>query len=120
MNANQFPALNGETVTEAHAAFCAERGHATHTVDGVDTGVCPRCGEVKGADAEMAEKFERMLFLEDRSKTFRALAVMGSNAETRKYGERDLKKVKAELFELLDTLTSAEFEMFKGYRKFHK
>lgn len=25
---------------------CRERGHASHTVDGEPTGVCPRCGEV--------------------------------------------------------------------------
>lgn len=43
--ANRFPALNGEPVTEAHARTCREQGHATHTVDGVDSGTCPRCGE---------------------------------------------------------------------------
>jgi NADH pyrophosphatase NudC (nudix superfamily) len=41
-----MPALNGRGVTEAHARICAARGHATHTRDGVDTGVCPRCGDV--------------------------------------------------------------------------
>jgi hypothetical protein len=41
-----YPATEGRTVTEAHARICAERGHATWTVDGTDTGRCPRCGEV--------------------------------------------------------------------------
>lgn len=40
-----YPALNGEPVTEGHARYCQESGHATHTVDGVTTGRCPRCGD---------------------------------------------------------------------------
>lgn len=40
-----FPAANGEVVTEKHAKICADKGHAKHTVDGTDSGVCPRCGE---------------------------------------------------------------------------
>lgn len=43
---NNFPALDGQPVTEAHTRACQERGHATHIQDGQDTGVCPRCGEV--------------------------------------------------------------------------
>ena len=41
-----FPILTGDVVTQGHANYCAEHGHATHKVDGVDTGVCPRCGAV--------------------------------------------------------------------------
>lgn len=44
-NDNRFPALHGETVTEAHAKTCQEQGHATHTVDGVPSAICPRCGD---------------------------------------------------------------------------
>lgn len=40
-----YPALTGGVVTEVHTRTCAERGHASHTVAGVDSGVCPRCGE---------------------------------------------------------------------------
>ncbi len=40
------PALNGEVVTEGHANYCAANGHMHHTVDGVEQGICPRCGEV--------------------------------------------------------------------------
>jgi len=32
-------------VTEGHAAYCAEHGHATHTIDGVIQAYCPRCGD---------------------------------------------------------------------------
>jgi hypothetical protein len=42
-------ALLGEGVTQAHTDYCAAHGHATHTVDGTDTGVCPRCGAVTAA-----------------------------------------------------------------------
>lgn len=43
----EMPALYGDVVTEGHAAICRTEGHATHRVDGEDTGSCPRCGEVK-------------------------------------------------------------------------
>lgn len=52
-----YHAVNGQTVTQADANACASEGHKTHTVDGVDTGVCPRCGEVK-AEADTAEVAE--------------------------------------------------------------
>jgi len=42
-----YPALTGNEPTERHARICREEGHATHLVDGVDTGICPRCGELK-------------------------------------------------------------------------
>lgn len=45
----RYPALNGGVVTERHARICRERGHALWTLDGKDTGICPRCGDVKGA-----------------------------------------------------------------------
>lgn len=44
--AKSFPAMTGDVVTEGHANHCARNGHATWTADGVDKGVCPRCGEV--------------------------------------------------------------------------
>ncbi|MBB5833426.1 hypothetical protein [Kribbella italica] len=48
----EMPALAGEVVTEFHARICREVGHATHTVDGIDQGVCPRCGDVTERPAE--------------------------------------------------------------------
>lgn len=48
----QFPALVGGVVTERHARVCRERGHARHTVDGTDTGLCPRCGDVVEPEAK--------------------------------------------------------------------
>lgn len=51
VNPLDYPALDGRPVTEAHARRCYEYEHATHKVDGKDTGVCPRCGEVKTCNA---------------------------------------------------------------------
>lgn len=31
-------------VTQGDADYCRDHGHAFHTIDGVDTGICPRCG----------------------------------------------------------------------------
>lgn len=44
--ATDYAALNGSTVTQAHTNYCKSNGHAMHTIDGADQGVCPRCGEV--------------------------------------------------------------------------
>lgn len=44
--AERFPALVGGVVTEKHACLCREQGHARHEIDGKDTGLCPRCGDV--------------------------------------------------------------------------
>jgi hypothetical protein len=44
-----FPALNGQPVTERVARICRLRGHATHTVNGCASGTCPRCGDVTEA-----------------------------------------------------------------------
>jgi hypothetical protein len=42
----EMPALNHEPVTEWHARYCRENGHATHRVDGFLEVDCPRCGEM--------------------------------------------------------------------------
>lgn len=51
-NDNRFaletPALTGEVVTEGHARYCRENGHAFNRKDGVEQGWCPRCGEDNG------------------------------------------------------------------------
>lgn len=41
-----MPAVNGRPVTEGHVRICQEHGHAHRIVNGVDMGVCPRCGVV--------------------------------------------------------------------------
>lgn len=43
--AMSFAALNLETVTEGHAGYCRENGHATNITDGVRDIHCPRCGD---------------------------------------------------------------------------
>lgn len=40
----------GRVVMQGHADYCAENGHARHTVDGVEQVFCPRCGEPSDAD----------------------------------------------------------------------
>lgn len=42
-----YPAVNGEVVTEGHANYCKENGHATYTMNGVASAICPRCGSTK-------------------------------------------------------------------------
>lgn len=42
--AMEMPALSGDVVTQGHADYCADNGHAKHTVDGVVSPWCPRCG----------------------------------------------------------------------------
>jgi hypothetical protein len=39
-----FPVPDGRTVTQAHVKICAQRGHGYYVKDGVDQGICPRCG----------------------------------------------------------------------------
>lgn len=50
--ANTFPAAASESahwtervVTQGHADYCRNHGHANWTVDGVVLPTCPRCGE---------------------------------------------------------------------------
>ena len=40
-----YPAVNGEIITQAHADYCKTNGHASYTVDGKVTNLCPRCGD---------------------------------------------------------------------------
>lgn len=47
-------AIKGETVTQGHADYCAEHGHAVTIVEGQDQGVCPRCGDVTMSATEHA------------------------------------------------------------------
>lgn len=35
-----------QVVTQGHADYCRDNGHATWTVDGVVLDRCPRCGDV--------------------------------------------------------------------------
>ena len=49
--ARDYPAINGETVTERHANYCERNGHAKHTVNGHVSPLCPRCGSARQAIA---------------------------------------------------------------------
>jgi hypothetical protein len=46
-----YPVPYGRPVTEQHTRICAERGHVSYVNNGVDTGICPRCGENKNGSA---------------------------------------------------------------------
>ena len=46
INPTDYPLLRDAHPTEAHARYYRENGHATYKIDGRDTGICPRCGEV--------------------------------------------------------------------------
>lgn len=54
-----YPALDGRTVTEAHARYCRENGHATHTTDGQTDTVCPRCGDSTTTPKRINKAMER-------------------------------------------------------------
>lgn len=53
--AMSFPATNGmdfphNVVTEGHVRYCADNGHATYDIDGVDQKTCARCGVTHNGD----------------------------------------------------------------------
>ncbi len=50
-----YPAINGETVTQGHADYCATNGHATYIKDDVESQFCPRCGADKAAKVAVAK-----------------------------------------------------------------
>lgn len=51
-----FPVLTHDVVTQGHADYCAAHGHAAHTVDGVVSPWCPRCGDSFPDDAIAADR----------------------------------------------------------------
>lgn len=48
----EIPAAEGTTVQQGHADYCESYGHAFWVVDGVDKGLCPRCGVVTESPAD--------------------------------------------------------------------
>jgi hypothetical protein len=114
-------AAKGEIVCQGHADYCAEHGHAKHTVDGVDTGRCPRCGvRTIPASEEVpdnTEKFEALLDAERDVKHARTLEGFGIDAATRDRGRNDRIKAQAKLSAILNTFTLEELNAFNEYRK---
>lgn len=54
VNPLDMPAVTvGAIVTQAHADYCAENGHATHRVNGVVSPFCPRCGDAVQRDSSL-------------------------------------------------------------------
>ncbi len=46
--ATDFPLINKtfpeNVVTQGHVDYCQDNGHASWDVDGINQGICPRCG----------------------------------------------------------------------------
>ena len=82
------PALNGETVTQGHADYCATNGHMTHTVDGVDQGFCPRCGESTMVKIEMRTETngERGMIVTEAQPRSRAIRVLAETFDLSEAG----------------------------------
>lgn len=101
-----YPALNGEVVTEAHAAYCVDKGHAVHTVDGVEQAMCPRCGELRDAGHEI----NLMMRIERARNVYEAARFQSDNihpASSKTNRERRIAytaECKTELYRLLDML----------------
>lgn len=89
--AMSFPALNGEYVLQGHVDYCADNGHATHSIVDADGNVvsvgerCPRCGTLTAAPAEsVAETVIKAVFfdcLESHGKTTGEIVVEFRTAE---------------------------------------
>lgn len=120
MNATMtYPALNGEIVTKRHARICREQGHATHTVDGVDTGICPRCGDIT-VTVEIptgpVEFFDLMLKLEGDIKTWKLQETFGRYDWDRGRGYDNRIRCQRELDGLFGELSMVELAAFGAYR----
>lgn len=122
----EFPAVTGQPVTERHARKCREAGHGTHTVNGEDTGFCPRCGAVKTPEFTEDEvaTFERILDMEDTARVTENVAgcQLGAGVPGFRRGQIVVsrKADKARLFEAIDGLSPAQLVRFGEYRRGRK
>lgn len=51
-----YPAAEGRVVTEAHAKLCADKGHTSYVKNGIDMGICPRCGVVTTSEEQVTDE----------------------------------------------------------------
>ena len=51
-----YPVPYGRPVTEAHVKICNEYGCVTYVKNGMDMGICPRCGEVTTSEEQITEE----------------------------------------------------------------
>jgi len=110
-----YAAVSGQVVTEAHVKACAAEGHKTHTVDGVDTGICPRCGESTVAE-EIPAVFEKLETLESDVHGWKLMEAFGRFEWERTRAFETRQKRQAELYALLETLSPAEAKAYGEYR----
>ncbi|QGJ88212.1 hypothetical protein PBI_STANNES_40 [Mycobacterium phage StAnnes] len=110
-------AANGTTVKQGHANYCAEHGHGRHVVDGVDQGVCPRCGAVDTAgDTEL---FDQLITAEGEVRaatvTFEfQLAGVPEFVRARQW--QAVESAKHRLSALVDSLTADQARAYGRYR----
>lgn len=50
-----YPVPYGRPVTEAHVKICKEYGCVSYVINGIDQGMCPRCGEVTTSEEQVEE-----------------------------------------------------------------
>lgn len=50
-----YPVPYGRPVTEAHVKICNEYGCVTYVKNGMDTGICPRCGQISTSEEQITE-----------------------------------------------------------------
>jgi hypothetical protein len=48
-----YPVPYGRPVTQAHVKICQTRGHVSYVKDGIDQGICPRCGEITTSEEQI-------------------------------------------------------------------
>lgn len=131
MNAIAFPILTGDVVTEAHAQICADRGHATWTVDGEDKGICPRCGDLTATPEKTEDEealFEAIADLEWDAKQAKNTTLWTINpADTRGQHDslvldlratqkREAQEAQAKLFGAIDALSPEQRSRYGTWR----
>lgn len=104
--AMEMPALNGDVVTQGHADYCAENGHATHTTGDDVSPWCPRCGHSISEGRETGGIIAALPSANDRAAAAKSTKITFQQANTES-GEHDVKSprpfpvtVDAETFEL--------------------
>lgn len=103
-----YPAINGETVTEGHAAYCAKNGHAAHKVDGVELTHCPRCGSVKDNSNDDNTEDDMRTYAEYlTSLTVKTLNVIAKGMKLKGYS----KLRKPELVAFIDKAIEADWDV---------
>lgn len=85
-----YPAVNGDVVTEGHANYCKANGHATHVVDGVESSLCPRCGDNKNEIPTVSDtesSYQVMVYYSDGTNKL-------AHDPALSYGKKEVKEIR--------------------------